>query len=109
MPNGKHVKYEHPEKCSLLYNEYVVYDTTRIQICYAAKGKVFSSQTNALGQISIFTTFTLMCKLKTIFRDLKTHNLLSYNAKQTPTLGRHKCEHSEKTLGKVKFIFDDLW
>ena len=58
VPYGKHVKYEHPEKCSLLYNEYVVYDTTRIQICYAAKGNVFSTQISALGQSSVFTTLT---------------------------------------------------
>ena len=38
MPSGKHAKYAQPEKCSLLYNEYVVYDTARVQICYAAKG-----------------------------------------------------------------------
>jgi len=39
VPSGKHEKYANPEKCSLLYSEYVVYDTARVQICYAAKVK----------------------------------------------------------------------
>ena len=37
-PIGKHIKYDQPEKCSLLYNEYVVYNTKQIQIDFIAKG-----------------------------------------------------------------------
>jgi len=38
-PIGKHIKYDQPEKCSLLYNEYVVYNTKQIQIDFIAKVK----------------------------------------------------------------------
>lgn len=36
---GNHVQFEKAELCSLLYNEYVVYDTSQIEILYIAKVK----------------------------------------------------------------------
>jgi len=39
VPNGKHIKSEAADSCSLLYNEFVVYNTNQIEILYIAKVK----------------------------------------------------------------------
>ena len=39
VPNGKHVQSANADSCSLLYNEFVVYNTKQIEILYIAKVK----------------------------------------------------------------------
>ena len=72
-PTGKHKQYSKHEKCSLLYNEYVVYNTNQIQIKYIAKG---TSVNIHITEVLYSTQQSPLQMLKLISREGNTHNTL---------------------------------